>query len=240
MFTHTKRWNDKKGGVLVNYWTIGIRTLFLYLTILVIFRLMGKREIGELSILDLVVFIMMGEMAVIAIEKPDTPIMHTLFPMLIIMGIQILSAYISLKSPLFRRMMDGKPAVIINKGKIDESVMKKNRYNFDDLMVQLREKDVRNIDDVEFAILEPSGSLSVLKKDNKKMEEDNSFTLPLILDGEIQEENLERIHKSPDWLKKELRERGYHYIKEISFCSYQGGKFYIDKKDPLLKNDEDN
>ncbi|MBE3569877.1 MAG: DUF421 domain-containing protein [Bacillales bacterium] len=199
---------------------------------------MGKREIGELSILDLVVFIMMGEMAVIAIEKPNTPIMHTLFPMLIIMGIQILSAYISLKSPFFRRMMDGKPAVIINKGKIDESVMKKNRYNFDDLMVQLREKDVRNIDDVEFAILEPSGSLSVLKKENNK-KEDNSFTLPLILDGEIQEENLEMIHKSPDWLKNKLRERGFRCIKEISFCSYQGGKFYIDKKHTPLKNDED-
>lgn len=228
--------NDIQGGNFVTYWLIGIRTIFLYIAILVIFRLMGKREIGELSILDLVVFIMIGEMAVIAIEKPNAPIMYTLFPMLIIMVVQILSSYISLKSARFRKMMDGQPAIIINKGKIDERVMKKNRYNFDDLMVQLREKNVSNIADVEFAILEPSGSLSVLKKDNKKREE-NSFTLPLILDGVIQEENLKMIHKTPFWLKRELRERGLKKIKDISFCSYQDGEFYIDISDPPPKKD---
>jgi len=208
----------------------------LYVIILVIFRLMGKREIGELSVLDLVIFIMIGEMAVVAIEKPNNPLINAILPMVILMVIQIIMAIISLKSKKFRDLVEGKPTIIINKGKIDESAMRKQRYNFDDLMTQLRDKDIRSVSDVEFAILEPSGSLSVVQKNNnnnsKKQNTDGpDITIPLILDGVIDEENLRKINKTNLWLRQELKKQGYRDVRKISFCSYENGEFHIDLND---------
>ena len=150
-----------------------VRTIFLYLLILIIFRLMGKREIGELSVFDLVVNIMIAEMAVMAIEETTTVMLHSVASIIVLMMIQITMARLSLKSKKFRDLVDGSPTIIINQGKIDEKAMRQQRYNFDDLLQQLREKDIHNIADVEFAILEPSGKLSVFEKD--KMEDDISL-----------------------------------------------------------------
>ncbi|NRD75962.1 DUF421 domain-containing protein [Bacillus sp. BRMEA1] len=215
------------------YLIIAVRTLMFYILILGIFRLMGKREIGELSILDLVVFIMIGELAVVAIERPTVKLLHAILPMVLLMAIQISMAIISLKSKKFRDFVDGKPSIIINRGKIDETVMRKQRYNFDDLMTQLREKDIRSIADVEFAILESSGSLSVIEKQKNAKDETKGgdITIPLIIDGVIEEENLHTINKTNLWLRQELKKRGYRDIKKISFCSYENGKFFIDTMD---------
>ncbi|MBA4537167.1 DUF421 domain-containing protein [Bacillus aquiflavi] len=212
------------------YLTIILRTFLLYILIFVIFRLMGKREIGELSILDLVVFMMIAEMAAIAIEDRQSTIFYTIVPMVFLMLIQMTLAYFSLKSQRFRLLMDGKPTVIINKGKIDEKAMRSQRYNFDDLLLQLREKDIRNIADVEFAILETSGRLSVIKKEKNK-KKSGEITLPLIVDGNVRDENLTKINKTNFWLRQELRKRGYDNLKDISFCSFQDGQFFIDLKD---------
>lgn len=222
-----------KGGRKVEeYMIILFRTLLLYLLILLIFRLMGKREIGELSILDLVVYIMIAEMASLSIENTKDPLINTLLPIFVLVIIQISLALLSLKSKKFRDIVDGKPTVIINNGKIDEQAMKAQRYNFDDLLLQLREKDVGNIADVEFAILEPSGKLSIFQKNQGSQDgseqENGSLALPLIIDGEIQEDNLLLIDKTSDWLLKQLKEKGYEEPGEISFCSFQNGEFYID------------
>jgi len=218
------------------YLNIIVRTMLLYVLILVIFRLMGKREIGELSVLDLVVFIMIGEMAVVSIENTNESLFQTVVPMTLLMIIQISLAFISLKSKSFRDFIDGKPSIIINRGKIDENEMKKVRYNFDDLMTQLREKDIRSISDVEFAILETSGKLSVIEKPSNS-EQSNSpakngdITIPIIMDGKILEENLKKINRTNFWLRQELKKRGYRDIKQISFCSYENGNFFVDIKD---------
>lgn len=206
------------------YLIILFRTILIYVLIVLIFRLMGKREIGELSILDLVVFIMIAEIAVVAIEDYRDPILPTLFPMFILLSIQVLLAFLSLKSKRMRDFIEGEPTFIIKNGEIDEAAMKSQRYNFDDLLIQLREKDIRNIADVEFAILETSGKLSVFEKEKDK----SSITIPLIMDGVIQESNLSTIGKTNLWLRQQLKEKGYTNIKNISFCSYQDGEFYID------------
>lgn len=189
---------------------------------------MGKKELGQLSMVDFVVSIMIAEMAVLAIEDPKKPLFINILPMVLLMIIQIVLAVATLRSKKFRDMVDGKPSILINKGKIDEEAMKKNRYNFDDLLLQLRMKDIRNITDVEFAILETTGELSVLKKEKKTT---GNMTIPLIMDGIIQEINLEEINKTNLWLRSELRKRGYIDIRAISFCSYEKGQFYIDLKD---------
>jgi len=189
---------------------------------------MGKREIGELSVLDLVVFIMIGEMAVIAIEQHKDPIMHTIVPMTVLLVIQVGMAYLSLKSRRLRHIVDGKASIIIHNGQINEKEMKKHRYNFDDLLTQLRQKDVHNIADVEFAVLETSGELSVFKKHQKQ--QNGSLTIPLIIDGKIQHDGLKETNKSERWLIEELKARGHKNIKNISFCSYQDGSFFVDYK----------
>ncbi|USK32741.1 DUF421 domain-containing protein [Bacillus sp. F19] len=202
------------------------RTIFLYTMIVIIFRLMGKREIGELSILDLVVFLMIAEMGVMAIENTEDPLIHTVIPMFLLLVIQIGLAYLSLKNHKVRKLLDGKPTIIIDRGKINEHAMKTQRYNFDDLLIQLREKDINDISEVDFAILEPSGKLSVIKKEHDN--ESQELQLPLIIDGLIQEENLFRIGKTNLWLRQQLRELGYIDLKNISLCTHNKGAFFID------------
>ncbi|WP_071395883.1 DUF421 domain-containing protein [Bacillus tuaregi] len=207
-------------------WIIVIlRTIFIYFIILLIFRMMGKREIGELSVFDLVVNIMIAEIAVMAIDEPNIEVMKSIIPIVLLMLIQITMARLSLKSKKFRDIVDGSPTIIINQGQIDESAMRKQRYNFDDLLQQLREKNVHNIADVEFAILEPSGKLSVLEKEKQQ---EGSLTLPLIIDGQIQQEHLHIINKTELWLRQQLKQKGITTLQQISFCSYQNGQFYID------------
>lgn len=190
---------------------------------------MGKREIGELSILDLVVFIMLGDIAVISIEKFDRPLLQILIPMAILLFIQLALSILSLKSLKFRKLLDGSPSIIINNGKIDETVMRKQRYNFNDLITQLREKGVLDLHEVQFAILETTGKLSVIKKEESNR--DNETPYPLVLDGEIQSESLMKINKNVDWLMEELKKKGYEHVEEISICSYVNGNFYIDRKE---------
>nr|WP_233522565.1 DUF421 domain-containing protein [Peribacillus glennii] len=211
------------------YVVIISRAIILYFTLLAIFRCMGKREIGELSVLDLVVVFMIGDMAVLAIDSPKRPILFSLFPILVLALIQIILAYLSLKSQKFREVVDGKPTIIIAKGKVDEKVMRKQRYNFGDLLIQLREKNILNIEDVEYAILEPTGELSVIEKSNVQNPKENS-PFPLVLDGIIQEESLGLISKSDVWLLEQLQKQGYYDIKRISLCMYDNGTLYIDEK----------
>lgn len=207
------------------YGIISLRVVVVYLLIVLIFRLMGKREIGELGIIDLVVFIMIADIAVISIERYNESFFKPLLPMGILVLIQVIFSHFSLRSRSFRKLVDGEPTIIIKDGKIIEKQMKKQRYNFDDLLMQLRENNIRFISDVEFAILEPTGKLSVIKKEKNK----TGYTVGLIIDGELQEEKLSELNLNKEWLYDELNKRGIKNLKEISFCSYENGKLYIDK-----------
>ncbi|HET7658083.1 MAG TPA: DUF421 domain-containing protein [Bacillales bacterium] len=221
--------------------TIILRTVFLYFFILLVFRMMGKREIGQLSILDLVVSIMIAEMAVMSIEDPKTPMLRTIIAIGVLMVVQILLAIVSLKSEKVRHYVDGQPTTIIDKGKIDEKEMRRQRYNYDDLLLQLRENNIKNLSDVEFAILEPTGKLSVYKRtDNQNddgmltPDQDLDIPHPLILDGQIQGQHLERINQTEFWLRQQLRQLGFKDIKDISYCEWQpDGTFFIDLKDEI-------
>ncbi|MFP7456305.1 DUF421 domain-containing protein [Bacillus safensis] len=212
---------------------ISMRTIILYFLIWFIFRLMGKREIGELSILDLVIFMMIAEIAVLAIEEVEDNMLHTVWPILLLTFIQITLAYLSLKFQGVRRFLDGKPALLIINGKIDEGAMRKQRYNFDDLLIQLRENNIDSIQDVSYAILEPSGKLAVVEKENKRKHA--ALELPLVADGVMQHDHLKQINQNEQWLKDELAKRGYHDIEQISYCSFNQKTFYIDLKDEVIK-----
>ncbi len=226
---------NKKGGETMS--VMLLRTIFMYFFILFVFRLMGKREIGQLSVFDVVITMMIAELAAISIENPKSPLIQTVAVIGLLALVQIILSYLSLKSERARKLLDGKPSVIIHKGEIDEVVMRKQRYNFDDLLMQLREKDIYNVKDVEFAILESSGKLSVFKKkpntEKRAPEKRNAqLALPIILDGEIQHDHLKLIQKTPFWLYQQLRKMGYRKIKDISYCSVDDkNRFFIDTYD---------
>ncbi|MGE7766771.1 DUF421 domain-containing protein [Peribacillus sp. NPDC096540] len=214
------------------YLGIIFRTTVIYLVIWFLFRMMGKREVGELSVLDLVVSIMIGDIAVLSFEDLEKPFIRQTIPMFVLAILQITLAFLSLKSVRFRYFMDGKPQIIINQGKIDEKAMRRQRYNFDDLLTQLREQGIIDLTEVKFAILETSGKLSVIKNsEEEERSESEAIPFPLIVDGEIQEENLNKIGKNHFWLLQQVKEHGVTKVKEISICGYIDGQFYIDKNE---------
>lgn len=226
---------------------IFIRTVFVYFFVLMMMRIMGKREIGKLSVFDLVISIMIAEIAVLVLEDVNTPMLNSLFPMITLVAVQIFIAFISLKSRKIRLWLDGYPSILVDRGRINRQEMRKQKYNLDDLMQQLRENKVSRLADVEFAILETTGKLTVIEKEKgnsdtsslQSSEQDVSknkiryvgLPIPLIMDGKVQDDNLEKIEKNRFWLKKELQDRGVNDFKEVFFCSMDyKGEIYIDKK----------
>ncbi|OEF96339.1 DUF421 domain-containing protein [Desulfuribacillus alkaliarsenatis] len=141
------------------------RTFFIYFFILIIMRVMGKREVAKLSIFDLVVFIMIAELAAVGIEDTDKQLLGIIIPITMVMLLQMLLSYISMKKENVRNLIDGEPSLIIQNGKINDAEMKKQRYDVNDLIMQLHEKQIKNVAEVEYAILEPSGKLTVFPKE---------------------------------------------------------------------------
>lgn len=219
-------------------WTLFVRTVLVYLIVFLTLRIMGKREIGKLSVFDLVISIMIAEIAVFVLEDLNKPMVEGILPMVTLVAIQLLIAYISLKNERLRRIFEGKPSAIIDRGKLNREEMRKQRYNLDDLLLQLRENKVMNVADVEFAVLEPSGKLTISEKKPKTQHSEGQASfryeglpLPLIMDGKVQDESLDKLGKTRFWLKSELQSQGVKDFKEVFFCSIDHrGKWFIDKK----------
>lgn len=222
---------------------ITIRTLLMYLFVFLILRLMGKREIGKLSVFDLVISIMIAEIAVIAIEAPSRPLLYAAAPMGVLVVVQLIVSTLTLKNRGLRLWFEGKPSVIISQGDLNWKEMKKQRYSLDDLMMQLRENRIDHVADVELAVLESSGKLSVIMADKQKKETPPAreeakpkikyglLPLPLIMDGLVQDDSLERIGKNRFWLRQELRREGVNAFKQVAFCSLDHkGRLYINRR----------
>ena len=175
-----------------------IRTLFFYFFITISYRLMGKREVGQLGVIDLIVSILIAELVAISIENHSEPIYLTIVPIVVLVLLEILLAYISIKSRSLRIILEGKPSLIISNGKINYHEMVKQRYTLDDLLISLRQKEIRDITEVEFAFLEPNGKLSIFKYKPLKIK--SIYPMPIILDGKIDEDSLKNIKKDKIWL----------------------------------------
>jgi len=207
----------------MKYYTITYRSLLAYILIAIAYRFMGKREIGELSVMDLVVSIFIAEIAAISIENYKQSIFVSVIPIALLIILQVLSSKFSLKSKKARNIIDGKPSVIINRGKINFKEMKKQRYNIDDLLMQLREESIKTIEDVDYAILETSGRLSIfLKEDDNK----HNYPLPIILNSKIDQETLIQIGKSEKWLRNELQ-KNHLNIDNVFYAFYKDKDLYV-------------
>lgn len=214
-------------GEVMELFTVLFRTLFFYFFVLVAYRLMGKREIGQLGVIDLIVSILIAELVAISIEETENSIYLTIIPIAVLVLLEIVFAYISIKSRKFRNVFDGKPSLIIANGKINYKEMIKQRYSLDDLLISLRMQGIKELDMVEYAFLEPNGQLSIFKYNLFKLR--SSYPMPLILDGSIQKKALKHIHKSEIWLKNELSNKNLTY-KDVFYAFYKNKKIYIIKK----------
>ena len=191
---------------------------------------MGKREIGQLGIIDLVVTITIAELCAISIENFTDNILYTIIPIIILIVLEISLAFISIKSRTFRTIFGGKPSLIIAGGKINYHEMIKQRYSVDDLLLHLRQKSIKSIDEIEYAFLEANGKLSLFKYNLFKTK--SNYPMPLIVDGNIQEKALKQIKKNKAWLINEL-ERKNLTTHEVFYAFYKGLNIYIIKKTDL-------
>ena len=212
------------------------RTVFFYFFITLVYRLMGKREVGQLGIIDLIVSILIAELVAISIEKTDQSMALTLIPILIIVIIEIGLAYLSIKSKKFRNLVQGKTSMIICDGKVNYHELVNQRYNLDDLLLNLRQNKIKSIEEVEYAFLENNGRLSVFPYENnfgKKV-----FPLPIIVDGLIEEKFLNKTPFSKKDILK-LLEKNNLVIDNVFYGFYQNKKIFIiekNKKNTFLDN----
>ena len=216
------------------------RTLFTYFFVLVALRVMGKREIGKLSIFDLVVSIIIAEISAVSLQDTRIPIWHGAFVIILLVLLQVGVAFISLKSRRMHDLIEGKPTFLITNGKINDSEMKRTRYNMNDLLMQLREKNITSVADVEFAVLETSGKLSVFSKSEKMPvtpQDLNIVTQPLamttsiIVDGQVDYDKLSAINKSPKWLLEQIAMYGYQSPKDVFYAGWDGQTLHMDRID---------
>lgn len=213
----------------MKYFIVFYRSIIFYTIIAIGYRIMGKREIGELSIMDFIVSIFMAELVAISIENYKSSMLLSLIPIIILIIIQISLSYISMKSNKTRDIVDGTPSVIINRGKVNFVEMKKLRYNLDDLLSSLRNNNIKSIEEVDYAILEASGKLSIFKKED---DPNSNYPLPLILDGKLDKDVLRQIRKKENWLYNELDKKNIN-IDNIFYCFYKDNNLFIIEKDKI-------
>lgn len=208
----------------MNLIIIIFRTLLYYFLFLLLFRIMGKREIGELGVNDLLVSVLFAQFATLAIEKYNEPLLVTLVPTVLIVFLQVAISYVSLKNTKFRELIDSKPSLIIKNGNINFKEMERQRYGLEDLLTQIRDKGIKSLDEIEYAILENNGKLSTFLYDNK-----NLYPMPLILDGKIQYNTLVDLNKSKEWLYKMLKTEETE-LNDVFYAFYKNNKCFIIKK----------
>ena len=219
--------NTIKLGDGMEFLIVILRTLAFYVVITFVYRMMGKREVGELGIIDLIVSVLIAELAAMGIENYKENIFIPIAAIFFMVIFQVVMAKVTIKNTKIRDLFEGKPSVIINRGKVNFKEMIKQRYNLDDLLTQLRSKSIRSIEEVDYAILENNGRLSVFTKGRS-----NTYPLPLILDGEIDEDALRQLNKDINWLKKLIRKENVN-LNNIFYGFYKDEKIYVIKKTDL-------
>ncbi|HUX47055.1 MAG TPA: DUF421 domain-containing protein, partial [Desulfosporosinus sp.] len=207
---------------------IVVRTLILYTLVIVALRMMGKREIAQLQPFELVVILMISDLAVVPSENVGIPLLSGIIPILVILSANLTLAWISLKSEKARDIICGTPSILIRRGEIDEENLKRNCYNLTDLLEELRIKNVPNIADVEYAVLENNGELSVFPKAQKRptIPEDFHITpqyeglpITLIMDGKLNSKNLQESKKDLKWLIGELNKQTINKVEDVLIAS---------------------
>ena len=220
------------------------RSIVIYILVLVVMRLMGKREIGQMQPFELAISIMIADLASIPMTDIGIPISNGIIPIMGLLVMHLIISVINLKSSKIREFICGKPTILINKGKIDEEKLKRERFTLNELEEKLRSNNVMDLGDVEYAILETSGDVSVIQKPNKRnttpedfniMPEYEGISYNLVIDGKVMQDNLKQIGENYDWLKKQTQK--FQMMPEEALIVTINGKgsIYCQKKEKQLK-----
>lgn len=192
---------------------IFVRTVIIYILVLFVMRFMGKREIGQMQPFELVIAIMIADLAATPMAEIGIPILYGIIPIFGLLFIHVIISLLNLKSIKIREIICGKPRILIYRGKIDEKALIKENFTINELQERLRVNNINNIGDVEFAILETSGQISVVQKPEKRAlkPEDFNMQVPydgiaydLVIDGKIMTDNLDKLGKDYNWLEQEI------------------------------------
>lgn len=218
---------------------IFVRTIIIYVLVLCVMRFMGKREIGQMQPFELVISIMIADLASTPMTEVGIPILYGIIPIFGMLFMHIAISVINIKSIRMREIICGKPRILIDKGKIDERALIKENFTINELQERLRVNDVNNISDVEYAILETSGQISVILKSEKSPVTCEDLNLPvektkisydLILDGRIMNDNLKKIEKDQKWLEKEISKFNMLPTEALIFVLNGDGTYFCQKK----------
>lgn len=198
-----------------------LRTVIIYVVLILIMRFMGKRQLGELEISDLVTTLLISEIASLPLTEQSVPLHHALLPILTLAGLEVGMATLLLKRPVFNRLLTPRPTVLVSHGVPDRRAMKKARVSCEELLSQLRQKGINDPGKVAFAIMEPNGQISVIEEEDGSSAPAGVMRL-LISDGWVNRDNLRMIGRDEAWLKKYLKGRGLEE-REVFMLLSDGG-----------------
>ena len=220
--------------------TIFIRTVIIYFILTVIMRMMGKRQLGELDVGELVITIILSEIATNPISNPERPMLEAIVPIITLASLEILMSALILKVPFFKSILSSKPAVLVSRGIIDFKAMKKVRISLEELVSQVRQNGIYDLNEVDYAILEENGKMSVIPKNANRQPDksdlkvycpDTGIMHLVISDGTVSSHGLDTIKKDRAWLDRKLSRLGIA-INDI-FCMTvdDSGRIFIQKRD---------
>lgn len=217
-----------------------IRTIVLYLLVLIVMRGMGKREISQMQPFELAIAIMIADLAATPMAELGIPISYGIVPILGLLTMHILISVINMKSLKMRQLICGKPTILIYRGKIDENALIKENFTINELQERLRGNNINSLSDVEYAILETSGQVTVISKPEKRtvtLEDMNleatyqGLPYELVIDGNIMEDNLKKLGKNYIWLKKQVEKFGYKPEDALIVTLDANGEIFSQKKE---------
>lgn len=218
---------------------IFLRSIVLYIIVLIVMRLMGKREIGQLQPFELAISIMIADLASTPMADAGIPISNGIIPILALLVMHLIISMFNIKSIRAREILCGKPSILIYRGRIDEKMLRKERFTINELEERLRGNNVVNIGDVEYAILETSGQITVIQKPEKKTPtvedlginiEYEGLAYDLVIDGKVMYDNLKILKKDYEWLKKQVEKFGIKPEQALIATIDGKGNFFCQEK----------
>ena len=218
---------------------IFLRSIVLYIIVLIVMRLMGKREIGQLQPFELAISIMIADLASTPMADAGIPISNGIIPILALLVMHLMISMFNIKSIRAREILCGKPSILIYRGRIDEKMLRKERFTINELEERLRGNNVVNIGDVEYAILETSGQITVIQKPEKKTPtvedlginiEYEGLAYDLVIDGKVMYDNLKILKKDYEWLKKQVEKFGIKPEQALIATIDGKGNFFCQEK----------
>ncbi len=223
-----------------------VRTLILYIIVIIAMRIMGKRQLGELQPSELVVAIMISDLASVPMQAIDIPLISGILPVMTLIIAEVMMSYLSLKSKHMRKLLSGEASIIIYDGQIDERELARLRFNINDLLEELRLNSCHDVSDVQVAVIETSGKLSVIPKDSARTATTEDLALKnlrhdglpctIVSDGVLDKRELERSGKDIKWFESEMKKRSINRIKDIFIASLDAeGELFIQLKRRAMK-----